>query len=257
MSVEPTPTLIPIDRLAPGRRPSGRAVMYQSWRSLLFLHWALPSEIVGALLPPGLELDTFDGKAYVGLVPFTMRGIRPRGLPAVPWLSNFHETNVRTYVHVNGSDPGVWFFSLDAANLIAVALARTLFHLPYHHARMSLTTEACSGTLTYTSQRNLPSTRGSAITSIQCIPQGDSGPAAVNTLDHFLLERYFLYAFAGGDLFRGQVHHTPYLVQTADLLTFEETLFAAEGLRRPETSPIVHFSHGVDVEIFSLRKLSK
>ena len=257
MSVEPTPIPIPIDRLAPSRRPLGHAVMYQSWRSLLFLHWAFPPEIVRALLPPGLELDTFDGKAYVGLVPFTMRGIRPRGLPAVPWLSNFHETNVRTYVHVEGSDPGVWFFSLDAANPVAVALAKTWFHLPYYHATMSLTTEACSGTLTYASQRNRPSTQGSAIASVRCIPQGDSGPVEVNTLDHFLVERYFLYAFARGYLFRGQVHHTPYPIQNADLLTFEETLLAATGLRRPETSPIVHFSHGVDVEIFSLIKLSK
>src|SRR4051812_24259993 len=106
----------PIDRLAPGRCPDRQPVMYQKWRSLLFLHWALPPEAVRPLLPAGLDLDVYQGSAYVGLVPFTMRGVRPVGLPAVPWLSNFHETNVRTYVHAGGRDPGVWFFSLDAAN---------------------------------------------------------------------------------------------------------------------------------------------
>ena len=132
----------PIDRVAPTIRPDRRVVMFQKWRTLLFLHWELPPELLAACLPRGLELDLHEGKAYVGLVPFTMRGIRPVGLTSVPWLSSFHETNVRTYVHVNGRDPGVWFFSLDAANPVGVALARALFHLPYYYARMSLTRAA-------------------------------------------------------------------------------------------------------------------
>ena len=126
----------PIDRIAPRRRPDRRAVMYQEWRHLLFVHWEVPAGPLQALLPPGLDLDTYDGRAFVGLVPFTMRGVRPRRLPGDPCLSNFHETNVRTYVHRDGRDPGVWFFSLDAANPAAVALARAWFGLPYYHARM-------------------------------------------------------------------------------------------------------------------------
>ena len=105
-----------IDRLAPTRRPNGRIVMRQQWRDLLFLHWEVPAALLQSLTPAELTLDTFDGKAYVGLVPFTMRNVRPVWSPSVPPLSNFHETNVRTYVHYKGRGPGVWFFSLDAAN---------------------------------------------------------------------------------------------------------------------------------------------
>ena len=133
----------PIDRLAPTRRPRRHAVMRQGWRELLFLHWALPPMSIRPLIPDELELDLFEGMAYVGLVAFTMTGVRPVGLPAIPGLSNFHETNVRTYVHLGGRDPGVWFFSLDAANSVAVRLARGLFHLPYHKSQMFLEREHC------------------------------------------------------------------------------------------------------------------
>ncbi len=122
-----------IDRIRPTLRPRRLAVMRMNWRDLLFLHWPVPAVILRALIPPQLELDLFEGTAYVGLVPFTMTGVRPVGVPPVPGLSSFHETNVRTYVRLGDRDPGVWFFSLDAANPIAVKLARSLFHLPYHY----------------------------------------------------------------------------------------------------------------------------
>ena len=128
-----------IDRLAPASKPPGCPVMYQRWAYLLFLHWPVPEAMLRPLLPARLTVDTFAGQAYVGLVMFTMTGVRPILLPPVPGLSNFHETNVRTYVHNGGKDPGVWFFSLDAANAIAVKIAQTFFHLPYFYARMSLT----------------------------------------------------------------------------------------------------------------------
>ena len=134
-----------IDRVAPTRRPDQRAVMRQRWADLLFLHWPVAPETLQPLLPPGLTLDTFEGQAYVGLVPFTMTGVRPVWAPPVRWLSNFHETNVRTYVHREGKDPGVWFFSLDAANSIAVRIARAAWKLPYHYARMSLSRRAAAG----------------------------------------------------------------------------------------------------------------
>ena len=132
---------MPIDRVTPTRRPRRRAVMHQSWRDLMFLHWSFPPELIRPLIPACLELDLFDGLAYVGLVPFTMTGVRPAGLPPVPGLSSFHETNVRTYVHFRGRDPGVWFFSLDAASSTAVRLARGFFHLAYHRAQMLLEPE--------------------------------------------------------------------------------------------------------------------
>jgi uncharacterized protein YqjF (DUF2071 family) len=242
------------DRIAPSQRPPGRPVMYQKWRSLLFLHWSLPPEVIQVQLPPGLELDTFAGHAYIGLVLFTMRDVRPAGLPAVPWLSSFHETNVRTYVHAGGRDPGVWFFSLDAANPVAVAIARRWFHLPYHHARMSLKRDGSS--IHYTSHRLWPGPVP-ALTSIRCVRKGNPEPAAAGTLDHFLIERYLLYTTSGGQVCCGQVHHAPYPVQSAKVLDLEESLLAALGLPRPDAPPVIHYSEGVDVEIFSLRRVAQ
>ncbi|MGZ4809473.1 MAG: YqjF family protein, partial [Thermoanaerobaculia bacterium] len=119
-------------------KPDQQAVMRQDWHHLLFLHWEIPPSELQKMLPPGLTLDTFDGKAYVGLIPFTMTGVRPILTPPLPGISSFHEVNVRTYVHHEGRDPGVWFFSLDAANRIAVAVARRAFHLPYFRAWIRL-----------------------------------------------------------------------------------------------------------------------
>jgi uncharacterized protein YqjF (DUF2071 family) len=257
MSTNPGPSQgrpDPIDRIAPTRRPDRRAVMYQKWRSLLFLHWEFPAESLAAMLPAGLTLDTHDGRAYVGLVPFTMRDVRPVGLPPVPWLSYFHETNVRTYVHVDGRDPGVWFFSLEAANPVAVVFARSLFRLPYHHARMSLVRDG-SGALRYASWRRWPGPVP-AVSDMRCRPCGTSAPATPGTFDHFVLERYYLYSTRGDRLYRGQVHHHPYPAQSAELLSLEETLLAASGLERPAVPPAVHFASGVDVEIFPLQRLT-
>ncbi len=243
-----------IDRMAPTIRPPGPALMYQSWRHLLFLHWEVPVEALARLLPPGLTIDTYDGKAYVGLVPFTMRGVRPRGLPAVSWLSNFHETNVRTYVRVGNADPGVWFFSLEAANRIAVTLARTFFHLPYFHARMSLTTDS-SGQITYSSTRCVSSVNP-PFTRVRARPIEGVAPCIQGTLEHFLIERYILYAGHGGRLSRGRVHHSSYPVQHAELFGLEENLLESMTIVRPDLRPLVHYASGVDVEIFPLEKLN-
>ena len=129
------------DRIGPTLRPNERIVMKQKWRDLLFLHWPVPPELLQPLLPPGLTIDTFEGDAYLGLVPFTMRDVRPVWAPAVPWLSHFPECNVRTYVHRGGASPGVWFFSLDAANPVAVMIARTIWKLPYFIADKGLVFE--------------------------------------------------------------------------------------------------------------------
>ena len=232
-----------IDRLAPARCPEGRPVMYQNWRSLLFLHWALPPEAVRPLLPAGLTLDLFEGRAYVGLVLFTMRGVRPAGLPALPWLSNFHETNVRTYVHADGRDPGVWFFSLEAANPVAVVLARSLFHLAYHTARMTLKTQVAGDSgldLSYTSTRlwpgPLPAT--SAVRAANPPAACPATAAVGERLDHFLIERYLLYTTHRNRLIRGQVHHSPYPVQSAEVLSLDESLVAAAGMARRNQAPL-------------------
>jgi uncharacterized protein YqjF (DUF2071 family) len=239
---------VEIDRIAPTRRPEGRASGTQRWRQLAFVHWRLPAQALRPLVPGALAIDTFDGDAFIGVVPFTMQGVRPRWAPAVPGISSFHETNVRTYVHRDGADPGVWFFSLDAANRLAVAIARTFWHLPYHHARMSLV--AGDGELRYGSERRA----GGARFRGTCRPRGAPAAATPGTLEHFLAERYLLYAQRrDGALRCGQVHHLPYPLQRAELADWDESLLAAAGIERPPAAPLVHFASGVDVEVFGLR----
>lgn len=251
----------PADRAAAAVRPAGRAVMRQHWHNLLFVHWEVPAEPIRRLLPPGLDLDLHEGRAYVGLVPFTMSGVRPVGLPAVPGLSRFHETNVRTYVHNGGRDPGVWFFSLDAANPVAVVAARAWYHLAYHYARMSVEERAPgqgtgAGEFSYVSERRWPGPRP-ARARVRGGPRGEPAPAEAGTLEHFLVERYFLYAHAPrrGALYRGQVYHHPYPLQQATLSALDESLLAAAGIARPQGKPIAHFARGVSVEVFPLVRL--
>lgn len=234
-----------IDRLSPTRRPEGRPAGHQRWRSVSLLHWPVPAAVIRPLVPPQLELDTFDGTCFVGLVPFTMSGVRPWWAPPVPGLSAFHETNVRTYVHLGGRDPGVWFFSLEAANRMAVWIARTFWGLPYHHARMSL---AAGKHLVYTSTRRSDGAR----CRVAVKPTGTPAPAAPDSLEHFLAERYILYATMADRLYAGRVNHRPYPLQPAEILACDETLLAAAGVPRAG-APLGHYASGVDVEVFPLR----
>ena len=232
--------------------------MRQKWRDLLFIHWPVDPEALRPLIPAPLELDLFVGSAYVGLVPFTMTGVRPVGLPAVAGLSNFHETNVRTYVRLGDHDPGVWFFNLEAANSIAVLLARRLFHLPYHYARMFLEHESTPlpqerPSILYAGTRRWPGPLPASY-SVRAIPVGPIQPAPAGTLEHFLVERYILFTAWKGRVYLGRVHHTPYPLQTARILSLDETLLAATGIERPEIAPLVHFAAGVNVEVFPLRR---
>lgn len=244
-----------IDRIAPTRRPEGRRVaQHQTWETLLFLHWRVPVEALRPLIPEALEIDTFDGDAWVGLVPFTMRGVRLSWLPPVPGTSDFHETNLRTYVHHRGKNPGVWFFTLEAAAWLPVQVARAGWHLPYHYAKMSLARGA-DGVIDYASERRSPPPLP-AHCKVRYQPAGAPSAAVAGTLEHFLAERYLLYADTGrGRIQRGQVHHAPYPLQTATVHSWEESLFAACGIARPDAEPMAHYASGVDVEIFDLEDI--
>jgi hypothetical protein len=242
---------VTMDRIAPTRRPAGDPQGYHSWQNLLFLHWEVPIEALRPLVPERLSIDTFEGRAYVGLVPFTMRDVHPAWCPPLPGISSFHETNVRTYVHLDGENPGVWFFSLDAANPAAVAAARVGWSLPYFYADMSLDVDG--DRVDYRSRRHFSDGDAALGTSYRI---GKAlGAAAPGTLEHFLAERYFLYALDGGLLLRGQVHHTPYPLHEAHVERLHETLVAAA--RIPTHGPPVSalYAPRVDVEVFPLHQV--
>lgn len=239
-----------IDRITPTLRPSGRVVGKQKWRDLLFLHWPIPVEALRPLIPPGLEIDTYDGVAYIGLVPFWMTGVRPNWAPERSAF-RFLETNVRTYVHRDGRDPGVYFFSLEAASALAVAVARVQFGLPYFWASMQLRRDGPE--LAYRSRRLFG---GNARSYARFQPGAMLGASAPGTLEHFLIERYYLHVERHGQLMRGQVYHTAYPVQRASLLGLNDELIAAAGLPQPAgPPPLVHYVRGVDVDIFGLTPL--
>ena len=243
-----------IDRISPTIRPeNARLAQRQRWLDLLFLHWKVPVSMLRPLIPSALEIDTFEGDAWVGVVPFTMRDVRPWWSPSVPGISNFHETNVRTYVHQYGQDPGVWFFSLDAANALAVWIARTFWNLPYHHATMSLE-KGVDGVIRYDTARRA-STHSAECHAVY-EPLGAPSPAKPATLEHFLAERYILYADrGGGELRKGRVHHVPYPLQRAKLYSWDESLLVAAGIARPAGEPLAHYASGVDVDVFALEAL--
>ena len=237
-----------------------RIVMRPAWHHLLFLHWEIDADLLQSKLPPGLQVDTFENRAYLGLVPFTMTGVRPRGLPHLPplrrWHEDFHETNLRTYVRHEKYGPGVWFFSLDAASAPAVIVARHWFKLPYFYARMNLQVSQKIGQrlLRYASQRRWPQPLP-ATCEVEAIVTGEAAPAMPGTLEHFLVERYLLYSYSRNQLFAGRVQHKPYPLQSAQMLSWDEDISAAAGFKRPDTTPLAHYARGVQVDIFGLQKL--
>jgi hypothetical protein len=212
--------------------------MEQTWRDLLFAHWAYPVNEVRAVVPGQLLLDTFDGMAWVGVVPFMLDNLHARGLPALPAVSSFPELNVRTYVTVDGK-PGVYFFSLDAASKLAVIGARTLFHLNYFDADMRITPTP-SG-IEYMSERT--DAAGRACFRARYTAAGEVFTAQPGTIDHFLTERYCLYAVNDtGNTFRLEIHHRPWLLQPAEAELDARGMLTAAGLAPPRGVPLLHFS---------------
>jgi uncharacterized protein len=261
--------------LALRERPEGRPVMLQNWRDLAFLHLRYEPEVIQGLLPPSLTVDTYpdeSGKewAWLAIVPFWMRDIRLSRLPVVPGTHTFCETNVRTYVHHNGERPGVWFFSLDAANAFACHVARRFFRLPYYFAEMQ--TSRSGEHVTYESQRKWLTTGSSSSNEGQVTLQVEiNGPiqtATPGTLEFFLAERYLLYSesplsltgkprtgSAPSQLFSGLVHHPPYPLQAATA-SGNHSMLTPLGLENRDDWDHVIYSPGVDVEVFPLRPVN-
>lgn len=223
-----------------------RPVMHQHWRCLTFLHWRYPPEVVQAVLPDDLAVETADGAAWVGLVPFLMDGVRAPGLPAVPWLSRFPETNVRTYVRAPDGTTGIWFLSLDAARLPAVLTARATYGLPYFWSSMSVRRDG--DRVRYASRRRFPGPPGASCDVAVRFAQPWE-PSRLTGLDHFLTARFRLYSVVAGRLVAAEAEHPMWRLRRAELEGVREDLLAAAGLPRPDHAPLVHAAEGTRVRI--------
>jgi uncharacterized protein YqjF (DUF2071 family) len=224
--------------------PVGR----QLWRDLLFLHQPVPADLLRARLPPGLELDLHDDQAWATLIPFAIFGSRPVGAPRLLGL-DFLEVNLRTYVRGPGGEAGIFFFSLEASSWLAVAGARLGYALPYFPAAMERSLEAGGARIHYRSARRAGG-RGIGL-EVTWVVDEPMNPATPGSLDHFLVERYVLFAARGRRLIRARVRHHPYPLRRARVESLQESLFARAGLPGLlAPPPLVHFSPGVDVDIF-------
>jgi hypothetical protein len=221
--------------------------MRMTWRSLLFAHWPVAEEALRPIVPADLEIDTFDGRAWVGLIPFTMRGVRATFLPPVPGAWNFHECNVRTYVR-RGESSGVWFFSLDAASRLAVWVARRLWRLNYHAADMELRRD---GDVVHYSVERRAAPPGRTRPRLRCAWRiGETLPRSVpGELAHFLTERYALFTTDRRGRCRcGPIWHRPWSLRRAELLALEEELVQAARIRLPAGPPLLHAADPLEVE---------
>jgi uncharacterized protein len=218
-------------------------IMTQSWHDLLFAHWPVSVRELRERVPAGLELDLFDSQAWLGIVPFHMTNVAPRFTPNIPFVSSFNELNVRTYVARDGK-PGVYFFSLDADSHLAVSVARSMFHLPYFAARMSVQVQG--DTIQYASRRTSDGAR--AELSVSYRPSGRVFEALRGTLEHFLTERYCLYTVDGSfKAHRLDIHHPPWPLQMAEAEISVNTMAEAAGIRVPEVRPVLHFAKRQDM----------
>jgi uncharacterized protein YqjF (DUF2071 family) len=223
--------------------PAGPWVMQQTWYNLLFAHWPVPADAVRAVVPPQLTVDDFDGQAWLGVVPFGMSRVFPRYTFPLPWLSYFLELNVRTYVRL-GERPGVYFFSLDAANSLAVAVARAWYRLPYFHAQMRMR-ESEDGWIEYASERTH---RGAPPAGFRgrYRPSGAVYQSTPGSLEAFLTERYCLYTVSDGRVYRGEIHHGPWPLQPAEAEINLNTMARPHNVVLPDTRPLLHFARRIE-----------
>ena len=237
-------------RLALRERPPGFAVMKQRWSRLLFAHWSISPSVIQATLPKGLHVDTYNGQAWIGIVPFYMERIRPVGLPPLPWLSWFLELNVRTYVYDEHGNSGVWFYSLDCNQPLAVEIARRGFHLPYQHAKMAA--KITNGAVDYRCQR-----KGEPTPShYHYRPSSGLREASPGSLEFFLVERYLLFSTsADGRLHTGRVHHAPYTFADAACEAPGMEPLRQAGFAIAQAAPqSLLYSPGVEVSVYPLRQ---
>ncbi len=266
-----------IDRLSIRSQPNGTPLLHQNWGKLLFMHWPIEPDLLRPLIPRQLSLDTFEGTAWIGMVPFTMWGIRASFLPPIPGTSAFHELNARTYVHYQGV-PGVWFFSLDAASRPAVWGARAFYHLPYFKAQMHLRQDG--KTIKYSSRRSDPLTYGEffapaldefagglnpdqfrsfprAELKVDWIIEAPLPQSAAGSPEFFLTERYCLYSYHRGKLYRSRIFHEPWPLRAATLISCQSTMIESLGIPTPPGDPLLQYAESIAVDIWPLKRVSE
>jgi uncharacterized protein YqjF (DUF2071 family) len=227
--------------------------MAQTWRDLLFAHWALAPDVLRRRLPRGLVLDTFDDRGWVGITPFEVTGLRPRGLPPLPRVSRFAELNVRTYVSAGGK-PGIYFFSLDAASPLAVLAARRAYRLPYFQAAMRIRRKG--ETIRYCSRRTAPDGEPAQLEA-EYRPTGATRLSRPGSLEYFLTERYCLYtADEAGELLRAEIQHPPWPLQPASAGVTKNSMTRPWGIDLPAADPVLHFARLQQVLIWPLRPVA-
>lgn len=239
------------NRLAARERPSVSPIHLQEWRNLLLVHWEFDIPYLQSLLPQGLYLDTYDQKAYVGVIPFVMQNIKPAFFGNIPGI-NFYELNVRTYVYDNEGNPGVWFLSLDASSWIAAKVGQIGFHLPYFHSKFRMEQE--NGWI------HCDCTRAEKeVASFQYKIGELLGPAAPGSLEFFLLERYYFFSSnKRGELLKVRVHHDPYQMYEPIVKSVSQAPLLWNHVDPLHQSPIHQMvSRGVTVEVYPTLWYSK
>jgi uncharacterized protein YqjF (DUF2071 family) len=227
--------------------PTSPWVMGQTWDDLLFAHWRVSAAAVREHVPEGVAVDEHEGSAWLGVTPFVVTGLRARGMLPLPLVSSFLELNVRTYV-THGGKAGIWFFSLDASSQVAVAAARRLYRLPYYRANILFRRRGSR--VVYDCARD----DGKAFSGSYG-PAGDPAAAQPGTLEHFLVERYCLYAEDKGRRYRADIHHRPWPLQAAEAEIELNTM--PPDWARLEGEPVFHFSRRQDVVIWPLEPVSE
>ena len=238
----------------PWPMPNSPWIMTQTWHDLLFAHWPVDVATLRPLVPSAFEIDVYQGQAWVGIVPFHMSNVAPRGVPPIPWVSAFPELNVRTYVRAGGRG-GVYFFSLDASNPLAVGVARVLAHLPYYTADMKV--EEADGWIGYASRRKRSSDRPAEFVA-RYRPVGPPRPPLAGTLEHFLTERYCLFTVDNSSTSCSlEIHHQPWRLQPAEAEISVNTMAGAARIKLPAIAPLLHFSKRQDMVCWNLRRLAR
>jgi len=222
--------------------------MVQKWLGITFLHWRVPADQIASKLPRGLEPDTFDGSAWVGVTPFYLDDLRPPHLPALAWISRFPETNVRTYVRARNGSTGIWFFSLDAARAAACVAARVTYGLPYVWSRMAV--HRFGDRINYRAGRLWPG-RAYQDIEVEC-----AGPARKDEVATFLTERYRLFSTIAGTLVYAPVEHVPWPLREVRATRVHQTLTGAVGLSLNGGPELVHFSEGVETRVGACRPVA-